>query len=229
MCFLLRAHKLRAGCTARPFAGSLVSAPQPGTGTVATSSLRHLLWGRLLHWGFGEVDSGRCSSGTKVAWRRFVFAWRCMVLAKSPGSGVIRVTRPGVPRSCRQCWCFTLTGVSGWARARFYTYSSFLSVRADYSAKAVIWQSCLHCFTEPGCLMSPSVIFRDGNRRLTVEVQIRFSCRTLIALADRGACWLHREQDHCEKTHHQWRVLEYICLHGKTLPMVFILSCWWEA
>lgn len=34
--------------------------------------------------------------------------------------------------------CFTPMGVSGWARAPFYTCSSFLSVRADYSAEAVI-------------------------------------------------------------------------------------------
>jgi len=78
--------------------------------------------------------------------------------------------------------------VPDWVRAQFCLYNSFLSVRADYSAKAVIRLSCLRCFTEPDFLMASSIIFRAGNRSLMVEVQIRFSCRTLIALAVRGAC-----------------------------------------
>lgn len=49
---------------------------------------------------FGGFASYCCSSCTKVAWMGFGFAWRCTVLAKSPGSGVSRMAHPGVPRSC---------------------------------------------------------------------------------------------------------------------------------
>lgn len=118
-----------------------------------------------------------------------------------------------------------------WVRALFYPCSGFLGVRTDYPANAPIWQPSLHCFMEPGCLMSPSIIFRAGNSGLTVEVQIRFSCRPLILLAACRAWWLCREQDHCEKIHHQWRVLEYICLHRKhcQLPAFWAAGVWLTA
>lgn len=94
------------------------------------------------------------------------------------------------PWQCHLCCCGGSAGVSylcvSWlAQDSAVPCSGFLSVRADYSAKAAMWQSCLHCFTELGCLLSPSIIFRAGNRILMVEVQIKFSCWTLGA----GSAW----------------------------------------
>lgn len=74
MRFLLRAHKLRAGCPARPLAGSLVSAPQPGTGMVAASSLRHLLRGRPLRWGLG--GAGALGAAHARRWHEGVLSLR---------------------------------------------------------------------------------------------------------------------------------------------------------
>lgn len=162
----------------------------------------------------------------KCQWRHFGCAWRLLVLGKSPAM-VTPVAHPGL--LWWQLWCFTALHVPGRVRAGLCPCRDFLSVRADYSAKAAMWQSCLHCFTELGCLLSPSIISWAGNRILMVEVQIRFSCRTLMELAARGTCWLCREQDHCAENHHHSWVLEYICLHQNSLPRVCILSCWWEA
>lgn len=207
--------------SARALCSSTVCDTVPDTGTASGTAL----WGHPTSGALGFYFRGLWLTH-KCQWRCFGLAWRLLALVESPA-----VVSP-VAHSRLSWWhCrhFMPVHVPGWVQAQLYPCSGFLSVRADYSAKAAMWQTCLHCFTELGCLLSPSIIFRAGNRILMVEVQIRFSCRTLAELAARGTCWFCREQDHCAKNQHQSWVLEYIRLHQNSFPVVCILSCWWEA
>lgn len=201
---------------ARALCSPSVSVPEPDTGTAATHILRHCPWRTPHLWCLGALlqrvvaHTQNASEGV-LAFPGDSWHW----VSPQPWCHLWHTLITGL--WWWQHWRSTPLPVPGWVRARLYPCSGFLSVRADYSAKAAMWQSCLHCFTELGCLLSPSTIFRAGNRILMVEVQIRFSCRTLTELAARGTCWLCREQDHCAKNQHQSWVLEYISTPAQKL------------
>lgn len=200
--------------SARPLCSPAVSVPEPGSGTAALRAPGTAP--PLLSWGSA---SGRCAHPQMPV----KALWLCLEI---PGAGQALVA-PVAP------WALAVAALVLHTRAcpqpsqgSGVPVQDFLSVRADYSAKAAMWQSCLHCFTELGCLLSPSIIFWAGNRILMVEVQIRFFCWTLIELAARGACWLCREQDAVQRiitSPECWNI--YVCTktHGNGLHFELLM------